>query len=289
MTTITFERQKLEITDPFVATISINSPVEVGANTYIPVTIDNFGIPDKVIPTVALAASATKLTTTVSGAFNSLKVGDMVTTLSAGALTAIATGTITNLVTVAGSKIAIYPSTLTSMTLPAKAGDAISGTNIASDTKIDKIDYSRKIIYLTANATTTGVADATVTYTPRITAVRGSTWPVVLERNEVDIDTSVSTASASATVTFKSGVREALLGAIQISPIGSTVSGTISLQVNAYKNSGTLVTPSNDGTGANNYATYNYSNLGNITLNADEFLVDAGVPRDTTPVSGFGS
>jgi len=289
MTTITFERQKLEITDPFVVTIAVNNPVEIGANTYIPVTIDNFGIPDKVIDTVALAAADTKLTTTVNGAFDSLKVGDMVTTLTTGALTAISSDTITDLVTVAGSKIAIYPSTLTSITLPAKAGDAISGTNIAANSKIDKIDYSKKLIYLTEDATTTGVADATVAYTARITAVRGSTWPVVAERNQVDINTSVSTPAVSSTVTFKSGVREALLGAIQISPVGSTVNGTVSLQVNSYKNSGNLVTPSNDGTGANNYASFNYSNLGNITLNADEFLVDAGVPRDTTPVSGFGS
>lgn len=289
MTTITFERQKLEITDPFVATISVNNPVEVGSNIYIPVTIDNFGIPDKDIPTVALVSADTKLTTTVSGAFDSLKVGDMVSALSAGALTALSSGTITDLVTVAGSNIAIYPSTLTSSTLPAKAGDAISGTNIAANTVIDKIDYAKKLIYLTNNATTTGVSDATVDYLPRITAVRGSTWPVVAERNQVDIDTSVSTAAASSTVTFKSGVREALLGAIQISPVGSDTNGTISLQVNSYKNTGSLVTPSNDGTGANNYATFNYSNLGNITLNADEFLVDAGVPRDTVAVSGFGS
>jgi hypothetical protein len=289
MTTITFERQKLEITDPFTATIAINSPVEIGANTYVPITIDNFAAPDQVIPTVALVAAATTLTTTVNGAFDNLKVGDLITGMTAGALTTLTDGTIADLVTVAGSKIAIYPSTLTSLTLPAKAGDGISGANIASGSKIDKIDYAKKLIYLTENALTTGVDDAAVSYTPRITAVRGSTWPVVLERNQVDINTSVITAAASSTVTFKSGVREALLGALKISAIGSTTNGNISLQVDGYKNSGRLVAPSNDGTGANNYAGYNYSNLGSLSLNADEFLVDAGVPRDTVGGPGFGS
>jgi hypothetical protein len=291
MTTISFQRQKLTTTDTFSVSVGINSPVEVGVNTYIPITIDEFPALDKTIPTVQLGtgAASTFIKALTPGAFDKVKVGDIIKSTAAGLITPLATTTLTALVTAVGSKIAIFPSSFTSLTLPVKAGDKIASANLPANTVVDKIDYVKKLIYLTNNALTSGSLDATVTAPVRVTAVRGSTWPVALDANQIDFDSVNTVTAASTSVTIGSGIREALMGVIKVATVGSTTNGVVSIQVGGYKNAGKDVSASNDGTGSNSYATYNYSSLGSLTLNADEFLLDAGVPRDTVYTPGSGS
>lgn len=279
MASITFERAKLDTTDTYSATIALSTPRAIGNRYYIPVTIDEFNAPNYTVSNANGVATQSTLTSATSGAFDNVRVGDTFVSSTGLTLDAIATTTV-DVVTATGSLVAIYDAAYTSSNLPVRAGDVISGLNIPGGTIVDKIDYTNKLLYLDTAATADGAESATVAPPVRVTAVRNSEWPDVATRNQIDIDTTIATVTLSDfDVVFKPGSREALLAAIRVSPLGSATTGTISIEVSGYKNSGENVMASNDGTGVGDFTAYNYLNLGNLTMNADEFLLDARVPR----------
>lgn len=270
MATISFERKKLDSTDTVPADISLGSVIVQPDAYYVPVTIDGFTAPSITLTGISGAASSNKLTSTVPGYFSNVRPGDVIT---AGVVAAAGAGsTIPGVASNKGSKMIVYPATMTQATLGMQAGDGVTGTDIPAGTTIDRIDYNNKVIYLTNNATDTSIGSIVSVPPLRVLSKNAN-------ETELTISENITSALSSASVTIKPGAGEALLGVLRIKPVGSTANGTVSIEVSGYRNRGKDVIATSNGVGTVAPEAYNYVSLGSITLDADEFLQEARVPR----------
>lgn len=279
MTNITFKRRKLVDVETYPATILVGNSSLVGDAYYLPITIDNYVSPPIPLTGITGVVTQTKLKANVAGAFDNVRVGDLVTLPTSLVFGALASATVTDLAIADGSSIALYSELYDSVTLPVKAGDGIAATGIPANALVDKIDYARRLIYLTAEATVTNIVVATAVPKVRVTAVRNSTHAVTANANEIDINTTITTGSISGGVTIVPGATEALISTLRITPKGNTDTSVITLEVSGSKNKGADVAGTPNGLGYTNYSGFTYLNLGSIILDADEFLLDARVPR----------
>lgn len=270
MSVITFERKKLDTTNTYTATVAVGSVASLGNDFYIPVTLDNFVVPDITLTAVSGVNGTAILSNTGVDYFKDLKVGDIVST----GLTTVVSSAV-NLADIAlteDSTVFVYPATFNSMTLPLEAGDSLSSTSLPSGTKVDRIDYVNKLVFMSQPADATQIETIAISKPVRVLSKNANSTEITLSKN-------LSAAVTNGTVVFKRGATEALLGMIKIAPVGSNSNGNVSIQVSGYKNSGENITYGPNGSGYNAPQNYNYVNLGNLTFDADEFLADAGIPR----------
>lgn len=267
MSIINFNRQLQETTESYSASISVGNIVSTPTDFYVPITIDNFVSETILVPAVSSTAGSNILTSAGTEPFKNIRVGDRVIGLAA---TPLPNESFAEVALTQGSAVFVYPTTFDSNTLPLKSGDEVSSTSLPAQTKVDRIDYVNKLVYLTAAATDTAVEALTISYPVRVIA-----------KNSTNTEISVSgspTATTSTSLSFAGGATEALVGVVKLSPKATPSSSNVSIIVSAYKNPGEKVEATRSGT-VQSPQQFNYSNLGNITFNADEFLVDARVPR----------
>jgi hypothetical protein len=258
---------------------------EDSTNEYLPITITQFSIPTFTIPNVPLVLSATTLTG-VSGAFDNVRVGDIIQSVSTGAITAKSLVARTGFFLPSGSKFVVYPESYNSSTLGVKAGDAVtvtaSGTGIPVNSVVTRIDHASRTIYIN-NAITGASKIADLDFTPptRVTAVRTST--ATLNPNQIDFDSAVGTANASSTLTILPGAREAVFAALRLTPVSNSSAGQLNVNVAFATLPGSGVVGSANGLNNIDPTVLSYSTVGTIPVQLSKFLLDARVPAPTTP------
>jgi hypothetical protein len=281
--TLSFKRALVNTQTTFTGDIGTNPASVVADDTYIPITLA-VTQSDIVAPGSTLTALATYIQGTAA-AFDKVRVGDYIKTVTTGSITAPAVVARTGLFGVTGLNYLVYPATYNSSTLNIKSGDLIAeaaaGTTIPALAYVTKIDYATNRIFLSAALTATGVIDVDVTPRVRVTAVRTST--AVANANQIDISTSVATNGAASTVTIAGGAVDAVVTVLKITPIDGLTTGNSTLNVSAARLTGSLVVGTNSG--MNNItdpSLLSYTALGGYTTNFDTFLLAAGV---NAPVS----
>lgn len=284
MATQTFQRQLAQIITAYAGDIDTGYIHEADNKFYIPFTFNNFTSPD-LTPTVNATTSQSKLTATVAGGFDNVRVGDILVSLSgAGAITAKATFDRTCYCP-RGLNYVVYPHTFTSSTLNVQAGDAVTSatTNVLpAGVFVDKIDYATRRIFLTDVVGTAGDAVDALTFAPpvRVTAVRTST--ALANANQIDIDSTISTGGTGLTATISNGAREAVSHVLRVEPLSNTTGSKATYTVSVSTLTGLGVIGSANGLNNIDVTTLSYSTAGTYSFDADEFLVKARLPRPTT-------
>lgn len=264
-------------TEDLSITVNYGRVQELGDAFYLPITIDGLSIPDISVTNCSGTTGQAVLTTLTAGGFDKLRVGDVVKTFSGTGDVGSSTSTIADTMVPQGLNYIVYPHTLNSGTLPCKAGDAVSGTGIASGATIDKIDYASRTIFLTANNTASGSVTVTITKPARIIEVRKSTEAT--NPNQVTLDRNLVGAASTETVVFGAGISEAVFAVLKINPLDNTSSSRLSLALGINYPSGLEVKGTNSGLGAVAYNTLGYTGLEGLSVDVDSFLTDARIPR----------
>lgn len=271
---------QIGVANPKVTVTNIlgTNPVKVvGDSQYIPVTIDLS--PSDIVASVIPIATQSKLKAEVSGAFDNVRVGDFISSIATGSLTAKSNISVTDAYLASGLKEIAYNETYNSGNLGVKSGDLISvaaaGTGIPSNTTVLKIDYDNRKIYIDKAITETKIADLTITPKIRVTAVRKSTS--VSNPNEIDFDSTVATTGVAGNVTIKGGAVDSVLTVISLTPLDDEVDSKATLSVNAANLDGSEVKGSPEGFNGLNYATLNYANLGRYQTDLKTFRTKARV------------
>lgn len=259
-----------------------SNPVKViGDAQFIPITIDaaQADITASVIP----IATQSKLTAVVAGAFNSVRVGDFLTAIVTGSLTAKSNVSVTNAYLASGLKEITYDETFNSTNLGVKSGDSItvaaSGTGIPASTIVTKVDYVARKIYVDKVLTETKLATLAVTPKIRVTAVRKST--AVANPNEIDFDSTVATTGVAGNVTIKGGAVDGVFTVLRITPVDSLVNSKASLSISSATLNGSEVKGSTEGFNGLVYDTLLYSNIGQYQVDLDSYRTKAGVAAPT--------
>lgn len=283
MASISFKRQLQTILSTYNATIVSGVVKETAGKFYLPFSFDTFSAPDITVEGVTVTSGATKLVGP-DGAFDDIRVGDEVGAPSTGSLTAKSDITVDECFTFNGLPFVMYPSTVNLATAGVKAGDAVAGGGIPVSTKVDKIDYDNRTIYLTNACTESAIqsGEDILTFTPpiRVTAVRTS--EATSNANEVDIDTTVATTGAAADVDFTPGANEAVAMVLRVEPLSNSTGGRLNATVGVAYIDGTLIRGSATGYSNLDFTALNYITLGTMGIDGDDFLVKARVPRPTS-------
>lgn len=278
MATSVFKRLLASSSVPYTATLAANMITEINGNFYIPISFDDFDSDLITVNQVNGAANAFTLSTNVVGAFDNIRVGDFIDTVSSGSLADPATIT-RSCFTAKGLKYIIYPDTYTPSTLSVRAGDQVTGTNIPDNTFVDKIDYNTRQIFITNAATDSSVE--TLTFAPkiRVIAVRKST--ANSGANQIDLNTTVQTAINNATVTIKGGANEAVCLVLKLKPVNTDTTKS-RFRVEVSYQSGYDVRGSASGYNDLDFANLSYVLAADINFDADTFLLNARVSRPTS-------
>jgi hypothetical protein len=274
MSTVTFKRALQTLTSTYTASVITGIITETAGKFYLPISLDSFDAPDISIDGCTLTSTQTKISGT-TGAFDNVRVGDVVTSTSTGTLTAKSTVTINACYVVKLLSYIIYPDTADISGI--KAGDAVTGTGIGADCLVDKIDTVNRIIYLTVANTAAGANNITFTPPVRVTAVRKST--ATANANQIDIDTTVATTGAASTVVITPGAGEAVIAVLKIEPLSNTTGGKLNINIAVSYGDGADVKGSTTGYSDLTFSTLSYSSLSTFGIDADTFLVDARLPR----------
>lgn len=271
-------KRKLNVTDStFDFTLSDEMIVEQGTDFYyVPLAVANFAPIDLSISNVNSVTSGTKLTSLVAGTFDNVRVGDVIKSVSGGAIAAKATFNRDCFVPL-GLKYIVYPSTFDSSTLGVQSGDAVTGTGIPANTHVVSIDYDNRRICLNNAATATGINTLVFAPPVRVIAVRTST--ATANANEIDIDSTVSTGASGATATVGIGAKEAVFQVIRITPVGSTTDGRYTVTLSANILDGKEVKGSVAGLNGLDFSTLNYFTVGTYSFDLDAFLQTARLMR----------
>jgi hypothetical protein len=280
MVSIAIKRTILNTLADFTSSLVLGVPKEISGSFYIPFSLDSFSAPNISITGCTLTSTQTRINGTAS-AFDNVRVGDIVTSTSTGTLTAKTALTVDNCYTAQGLPFVTYPHTVDLATVGVKAGDAVSGGGIAANTKVDKIDYDSRRIYLTENCSATGIQTSgnILTFTPpiRVTAVRPST--ATANANQIDIDTSVATSGAASTVVITPGAGEAVAYVLKVTPVDNTTGSQLSSTVEFALVPGTAVVGSTTGYNNLTFTTLTYLSLPAIKFDLDSYLTAARFPR----------
>jgi hypothetical protein len=278
MVNIAFQRKLQSVVSEFDGVISAGYVAEAAGKFYLPLTFDDFSAPDISVSGVTLSNGATKLVGS-AGAFDNIRVGDIVASTSTGGITAKSAVTRT-VYTVKGQKYVVYADTFNSSTIGVKAGDAVSGDGVAANSVVDRIDYDTRRIFLDKNLTASAVADLDFTPPTRVTAVRKSTATV--NPNEVDIDSTVSSAGASSTVVFNNGAKEAVFAVLRLEPVDNETGSKLLINAAVAYLDGKLVQGSANGLNGIDVTALTYIGLTSLSVDGDLFITNARVPSPTT-------
>lgn len=277
----TFQRQLQQILASYAGTVTTGFLYEAGNKFYIPITYDNFTTPD-LTPSVNATVGQSKLVASTAGAFDNVRIGDIVESLSGGgALTALTTVT-HSCYAPEGQMYVVYPSDLTSVTLNVQAGDAVTSLTadvVPASTVVDKIDYNTRRIFLSNAVGVAGdvIDDLTFAAPARVTSVRPSTSAT--NANEIDIDTTVSTGGSGLTATIVNGAREAVSHVVRLEPISNTTGSKVTYTASVSVLTGTEVKGAANGLNNINVENLNYTTVGSYSFDGDSFLINARLPR----------
>lgn len=280
MANIAIKRPIINTLADFTSTLVAAAPKEISGSFYIPFSIDSFAAPAITITGCTLTSTQTRINGT-AGAFDNVRVGDIVTSTSTGSLTAKTAITVDNCYTAQGLPFVTYPHTVDLVAVGVKAGDAVAGGGIPANTRVDKIDYDNRRIFLTNNCSASGIQTSgnILTFTPpiRVTAVRPST--ATTNANQIDIDTSVATNGAASSVVITPGAGEAVAFVLKVTPVANTTGSQFSNTVEYALVPGSSVVGSASGFNNLTYNTLTYLSLPAIRFDLDSYLTDARLPR----------
>ncbi len=255
-----------------------SNPIKViGDSQYVPITIEaaQADITASVIP----IATQSKLKAEVAGAFDKVRVGDFITAVATGSLTAKSNVTVTAAYLASGLKEITFDETYNSTNLGVKSGDAITvasaGTGIPANTIVTKIDYLARKIYVDKALTESKVANLQVTPKIRVTAVRKST--AVANPNEIDFDSTVATTGVAGNATIKGGAVDGVFTVLRITPVDSLTNSKATLAISSATLTGAEVKGSTEGFNGLVYDTLTYSNIGQYQTDLDTYRTLAGV------------
>lgn len=255
-----------------------SNPVKViGNSQYIPIVIE--AAQADILASVIPIATQSKLTAVVAGAFDKVRVGDFLTAIATGSLTAKSNVSITNAYLASGLKEITYDETYNSTNLGVKSGDAITvasaGTGIPVSTIVTKVDYVARKIYVSNALTETKLAALSVTPKIRVTAVRKST--AVANPNEIDFDSTVATTGVAGNVTIKGGAVDGVFTVLRITPVDSLTNSKATLSIASATLNGSEVKGSTEGFNGLVYDTLTYSSIGQYQTDLDTYRTLAGV------------
>ena len=274
----------LGVANPKVLTtldLGTNPVKTIGDAEYIPITIAvaQADITASVIP----IATQSKLKAEVAGAFDKVRVGDFITAVATGSLTAKSNVAVNNVYLASGLKEITYDENYNSTNLGVKSGDAITvasaGTGIPANTIVTKIDYVARKIYIDKALTESKVASVSVTPKIRVTAVRKST--AVANPNEIDFDSTVATTGVAGNVTIKGGAVDGVFTVLRVVPVDNAVNAKATLSIASATLTGSEVKGSTEGFNGLVYDTLTYSNIGQYQTDLDTYRTKAGVAAPT--------
>ena len=240
---------------------------------YLPVVAKNT-TPTPFTITGQTLVSAGAVFTPNAGDFAKIRVGDIVSAVSAGTVTIPSPSTYTrtahvyhtlNFIVLTGSS-----------TLP-KDGDGISGTGIASGAVVTRVDVATRTVYLDLANTESSVlaSPVTITVTPlvRVTALNTTTRQVTLSANFAGTGTDVA-----GSVTFTPSPFDPVLYFIEgrHTRSGNTLTGNY----NVYRQTGLLAFDAlGTGTDATDLTSVTATALGSFTIDTDAYFLNARVAR----------
>jgi len=274
----------LGVANPKVLTtldLGINPVKTIDDAEYIPITIAlaQADITASVIP----IATQSKLKAEVAGAFDKVRVGDFITAIATGSLTAKSNVAVNNVYLASGLKEITYDETYNSTNLGVKSGDAITvasaGTGIPANTIVTKIDYVNRKIYIDKTLTESKVANVSVTPKIRVTAVRKST--ATSNPNEIDFDSTVATTGVAGNVTIKGGAVDGVLTVIRVTPVDNPTNAKAAITIDTTALNGSQVKGSTEGFNGLVYDTLTYNNVGRYETDLDTYRTLAGVAAPT--------
>lgn len=259
-------------------TINIGVLPAVGNDTtdslYLPVVYRDF-TPTSFVLTGQTVVSGAATFTPSTIDFANLRVGDIVSAVSAGTVTIPSPATFTRTAKVYEGLDFIV---LTGTSALPKDGDAISGTGIGSGAIVKRVDTASRTVYLTVVNTESSVvaSPVTITVTPavRITALNTTTRLVTLNANFAGTGTDVA-----GSLTFTPSPFDAVLYYLECVHTATTVD-RLNIAVRTYSQTGTLAFDA-DGTGTDDttLASVGQQPVGNFFINTDTFLTNARKPR----------
>jgi len=253
----------------------------IGDSEYIPITIAlaQADITASVIP----IATQSKLKAEVAGAFDGVRVGDFITAVATGSLTAKSNVTVADAYLASGLKEITFDETYNSTNLGVKSGDAITvasaGTGIPASTIVTKIDYVARKIYVDKTLTESKIADLTITPKIRVTAVRKST--ATSNPNEVDFDSTVATTGVAGNVTIKGGAIDGVFTVLKVTPVDSLTTAKAVITIDTTALNGSQVKGSTEGFNGLVYDSLTYNNIGRYETDLDTYRTLAGVAAPT--------
>jgi hypothetical protein len=274
----------LGVANPKVLTtldLGTNPVKNIGDAEYIPITIAlaQADITASVIP----IATESKLRAVVAGAFDNVRVGDFITAVATGSLTAKSNVAVNNVYLASGLKEITYDENYNSTNLGVKSGDAITvasaGTGIPANTIVTKIDYVARKIYIDKALTESKVASVSVTPKIRVTAVRKST--ATANANEIDFDSTVATTGVAGNVTIKGGAVDGVFTILKVTPVDSLTSAKAVITIDTVSLNGSEVKGSVEGFNGLVYDTLTYNNIGRYETDLDTYRTLAGVAAPT--------
>lgn len=178
------ERTRLQDTTTISIDLTLAPEVYIDGTTdeiIVPVCIKDYTVAPFTVTGTATASSAT--ITGLTGAFDNVRVGDKVAFVTGGTFTAIS-GTAISVIAVSGETTLHYTGALAP-----SIGSIVTGTPIAANSKVIRLDTGRKLIYLN-NAVTADIATSdTITFTPAVKVLSKTATTLVLNTTVATVGT----------------------------------------------------------------------------------------------------
>ena len=266
------------------ATLSVPVTIDIGVlpavgndttdSLYLPVVYREFQTTAFTL-TGQTVVSGTATFTPSAEDFAKLRVGDIVSAVSAGTVTIPSPSTFTRTAKVYEGLDFIV---LTGSSSLPKDGDAISGTGIGSGAVVKRVDTATRTVYLSVVNTESSVvaSPVTITVTPvvRIASLNTTTRLVTLNANFTGTGTDVS-----GSLTFTPSPFAAVLYYLEAVHTATTTD-RLNIAVRAYLQTGALAYDLNGtGTDATSISTVTPQPVGTFFINTDTYLTNARKPR----------
>lgn len=259
-------------------TLTIGDLPTIGNDTtdsiYLPVTYKDFAPTAFVLTGQTVVSGAATFTPSVED-FAKLRVGDIVSAISAGTVSIPSPATYTRTARVYNNLDFIV---LTGVNSLPQDGDAISGTGIGANAVVTRVDTATRTVYLSAVSTESSLqaSNITITITPavRITSLNTSNRLVTLNGNFTGTGTDVASA-----LTFTPSSFNPVLYYLEAVHTATTID-RLNVSVRVYPQTGALAYDVN-GTAydASTIASVSAQPVGNFFINTDSYLANARKPR----------
>lgn len=266
------------------ATLSVPVTIDIGVlpavgndttdSLYLPVVYREFTTTPFTITGQTVVSGAATFTPSAED-FARLRVGDIVSAVSAGTVLIPSPATYTRTARVYNNLDFIV---LTGTNSLPKDGDAISGTGIGVGAVVTRVETDTRTVYLSVPSTESSLAasNVTITVTPvvRVASLNSTTRLVTLNANFAGTGTDVS-----GSITFTPSPFAAVLYYLEAVHTATTVD-RLNVAVRTYPQTGSLAYDVNGtGTDASLVTSVNAQPVGSFFLNTDAYLTNARKPR----------